>query len=825
MRSIFRSVPLYLIVCLLATSFADEIVHDSVQEGFNSHVENNHHEEVIEHKNHNLDNIPEHIPEQQESHNNHQEFTHVENTHHDTIVENKHHDTIVVENTHVENTHHDTVVENTHHDTVVENTHHDTVVENTHHDAVVENTHHDAVVKNTHHDAGNSVDSSHHAEEFHTVPFREENHQSNHVETTSTHHEIPSEPVHTNEEPHTTKVDEGSHTNKIEENVFTEPAEIIKRVDEHSDASSKPDRVVSDLKHELDLTKIALQEEKERREHEISYYSHQLDLAHEKVELEEEKRIQELADVKHQLAIEKDLVFELESKLERSQHNGGASGSLESLRRELTNCKDELLDKHHSTATIVRDLKHELNQKHKESSARILELESESGFCSAPPPDTKSKSSAAARKNRGESPAGTSVGSNVFGVFSIVGSSVTMAYNVLISPITTIVTGASSSVYQAVHPIAHGAGSHVGKQWNKIVVPPYRSHVEPHVSKVTGSIQGTYNTHMKRTVDTYIEPIHAFAWDRMKGATYTVFDFFRGDGFLERVAELPRNIFTVLSAPYMTVVSSVSNSYGMKLVFGKYSDGASMFIVTVTTVTLSYLFRRLLFWSLTAFVFVLLSPFTFAIFVVSRGLGISSGGKKALKPMNLHIDVFDHNAHHSSQENLNYHAPLSSVRPAMSSDQWGLEQPMNYYGADANHIPDSQHYSPPMNSTIRASMSVDRWNRDGSASNTHIAAESPRYSPMAHVAPTVRHSMSSEQWSRDDQSTMYPGHDAQRHQSMPPSAPMMNGDQWNRSEPIAPYYNNNSASQPVTSPTNFPNFAFKGQRRQSVHEDDYEDNA
>jgi hypothetical protein len=821
MRSIFRSVALYLIVCLLATSFADEFVHDSVQESINNHVENNHHEEVIEHRNHNLDNIPEHIPEQQENHHNHQEFTHVENTHRDTHVENMHHDTVV------ENTHHDTVVENTHHDTHVENMHHDTVVENTRHDTIVENTHHDTIVENTHHDSGTSVDSSHHTEESHTVPFREENHQSNHVESTSTHHEVPSEPAHTNEEIYTTKNDEGSHTTKIEGNVFTEPAEIMKHVDEHSGASSTTDREVSDLKHELDVTKIALQEEKERREHEISYYSHQLNLAHEKVELEEEKRIQELADVKHQLAIEKDLVFELESKLERSRHNGGGLGSvsLDSLRRELTNCKDELLEKQHSTATIVRDLKHELNQKHKESSARILELESESGFCSAPPPDTKSKASAATRKNRGESPAGTSVGSKVFGVFSIVGSSVTMAYNVLILPVTTVVTGASSSVYQAVHPIAHDAGSHVGKQWNKIVVPPYRSHVEPHVSKVTGSIQGTYNTHMKQTVDTYIEPIHAFAWDRMKGATYTVFDFFRGDGFLERVADLPRSIFFVLSAPYMTVVSSVSNSYGVKLVFGKYSDGASMSFVTVTAVTMSYLFRRLLFWSLTALVFVLLSPFTFAAFVVSRGLGISSGGKKAMKPMNLHIDVFDHNAHHSSQENLNYHAPLSSVRPAMSSDQWGLEQPMNYYGADANHIPDSQHYSPPMNSTIRASMSVDRWNRDGSASNTHIAAESPRYSPMAHVAPTVRHSMSSEQWSRDDQSTMYPGHDAQRHQSMPPSAPMMNGDHWNRSEPIAPYYNNNSAAQPVTSPTNFPNFAFKGQRRQSVHEDDYEDNA
>ena len=792
MRSVFRSVTLYLIVCLLATCFANEFAHDGVQESFNDRIEIHHHEEVIEHRNHNFDNIPEHIPERipehipehiPEQHDNlhiHQEFAHVENAHHGS---------------------------------------------------------------------GNFVDSSQHSEESHTVPLIEEIPQTNHVEFIPAHHETFSEPAHANEEFHAIKHNEEFHTSRVneefhavrhdeqfhatrvDENVFREPAEIVRNVDHHSDASSASNREIADLRHELDLTRIALQEEKERREHEISYYSHQLDLAHEKVELEEEKRIHELADVKHQLAIERDQVFELESKLERSLHNSEASVSsdsvfLESLKRDLTNCKDELLEKHHSTATIVRDLKHELIQKHKESSARILELESESGFCTAPPPDMKSKASAPKRENSGESSAGTSVGSKMFGALSIVGSSVTIAYNVLILPITTIVSGASSSVYHVVHPIAYGAGSHVGKQWNKIVVPPYRSHVEPHVTKVTGSIQGTYNTHMKQTVDTYIEPIHAFAWDRMKGTTYTVVDFFRGDGFLERVSELPRSIFSLLSAPYMTAVSYVSNSYAMKLVFGKYADGAAMFFVTVTTVTLSYLFRGLIYWSLTAFAFVLLSPFTFAIFVVSRILGISSGGKKALKPKNLHIDVFDH---HGSQENLNYHAPLSSVRPAMSTDQWSLEQPMNYYGADTNHIPDSQHYSPPMNSTIRSTMSTERWNRDETASsyNTHAAAESPRYSPMAHMAPTVRHSMSSEKWSRDDQSTMYPVHDAQRHQSMPPSAPMMNGDQWNRSEPPAPYYNNNSATQQVTSPTAFPNFAFKGQHRQSVsaHEDDYEDNA
>lgn len=784
MRSIFRSVAFYLILCLSATSFADELVHDNSQESFNNHVENHHHEEIIQHK----------IPEQQDNHHAHHEVTQAENVHQDVHMEN------------------------------------------------------------THHDSGNFADSLHHTEESHTVPLREEIHQSNDVEMISNHHETYSQPAHTNEqvhatrndeELHTTKVDDVFHvvkvdeeyqTTKIEENVFTKPAETTNNVDQHFDASSASDRGAADLKHELDSTKLALQEEKERREHIFSYYSHQLDLANEKVELEEEKRIQDVADMKRQLAIERDLVFELESKLERSLHNSGdavssGSVSLESLRRELTNCKDELLDKQHSTATIVRDLKHELTQNHKESNARILELESESGFCSAPQPDMKSKVSAATRKNSGDS-ADSSAGSTMFGVLSMFGSCVTVAYNVLILPVTTIVSGTSSAVYHAVHPIAHGAGSHVGQQWNKIVVPPYMSHVEPHVSKVTGSIQGTYNTHMKRTVDTYIEPIHAFAWDRVKGASYTAVNFFRGEGFLERVSELPHNVFSVLSAPYMKAVSYVADSYGMKLVFGKHSHGASMLFVTVTAVTLSYLFRRFIFWSLTALVFVLLSPFTLAIFVVSRGLGFSPGGKKAIKPKNLHIDVFDHNAHHSSQENLNYHAPLSSVRPAMSTDQWALEQPMNYYGADANHIPDSQHYSPPMNSTIRASMSVDRWNRDDPVNNysTHKAAESPRYSPMAHIASTVRHSMSNEQWSRDDQGTMYTGHDAQRHQSMPPSAPMMNGDQsqsqWNRNDPPAPYYNNSAILQ-ATSPTAFPNFAFKGQLRQSVsaHEDDYQDNA
>lgn len=566
-------------------------------------------------------------------------------------------------------------------------------------------------------------------------------------------------------------------------------------------------------------------------------------LHNQKIE-EHSEDLHELYELRHQLTYVREEYIKLERRLmsqttSNEETVAASTVALLHAKERLATCEKELSNTHAYTGQVVQDLKQEMNMKMKESVVRIKELEKESGFCSIVPPEKFSAANYEKADEKGQddrdhfadeahSPTNflSSFGSKIVAIFGGIFGSIN---SVVISPLSSNAAAISSSAYNVAHPLASGVSRHAGHHWNNVVMPPYRAHVEPHVSKVTGSMQVTYDSYLKDTVDAN----HAYFWGTFVGTALTaVYVFFVSENLLIRIIGLPLTILISLLGSFMAVVSYAQKIPGMQAIFGSYSRNAAIVMVSVTGLTTTILLHKYVVDLRKLFLYSVTSPYTFLKWLftrmpkgIKRMFGMS--GSKTLDSKKS--DIYGSSSNGYSDTDVNYgtlpstqygnsghwnndhtisHTPsadprysamsVPSIRSSMiSSDLRSRDDKPNnnYYGSSISHShshSDNKRYSPPTAPGIRSSMSVDQRNRDEQPNRyygsdmSNTGSENSRHS-ISLTSADLRPMMSSDQWSREGQSNKF--YDNNHAPGVPPR---MGTDYKGHNEPPKPYFKNDT---------------------------------
>lgn len=561
-------------------------------------------------------------------------------------------------------------------------------------------------------------------------------------------------------------------------------------------------------------------------------------LHHEKLE-EHTEDLHELYEMRHQLSHVKEEYFKLERKLvSQSTLNeetvAANTIALLQAKEKLATCEKELSNTHAYAGQVVQDIRHEMHMKMKESVVRISELEKDAGYCSIVPPAEFTaaqygKADTDHFADEAQAPTNflSSFGSKVVGIFGGIFGSI---HSVVISPLSSNAAAISNSAYNVAHPLASGVSKQAGDHWNNVVMPPYRAHVEPHVSKVTGSMQDSYDSYLKETVDAH----HAYFWGTFVGtALIGIYFFFVSENLLLRIIGLPLTILTSLLGSFMVVVSHTQKIPGMQTIFGAYSKNAAVVLVTALGATLTFLLHiyvvdvpKLLLYCVTAPYVYTRWLFTTMLRSVKKALGIT--GKLPLDSKKS--DIYGSSSNGYSDTNASY--------GSVPSSQYGT----NHWNSAPSEDP---RYSPMSIPPIRSSMiSSDLRSRDDKSNTyygssiSHSHSDKNRYSPP--TAPGIRSSMSVDLRNRDEQPNRYygseisnTGSENSRHSiSLTTSdiRPMMSRDsqpnkllaggvtpRMSHIEPAKPYFKNDTID--------ITDRRFSYRDNQSVTDDGYHDNA
>ena len=98
--------------------------------------------------------------------------------------------------------------------------------------------------------------------------------------------------------------------------------------------------------------------------------------------------------------------------------------------------------------------------------------------------------------------------------------------------------------FSTVHPPLQSAYvTHIESNWNNIVVPPYKTHVEPHVSGGLLGARTMYNKYLHEFVALYLEPIFDFVWSKLNRGAYNIYRFCDSEDILENISELFGSVF------------------------------------------------------------------------------------------------------------------------------------------------------------------------------------------------------------------------------------------------------------------------------------------
>jgi hypothetical protein len=160
--------------------------------------------------------------------------------------------------------------------------------------------------------------------------------------------------------------------------------------------------------------------------------------------------------------------------------------------------------------------------------------------------------------------------------------------------------------------------NYVSPIWNYFIILPYEIHLKPYTTFIGGGIQSFYVATLESFVDTYIEPSIFYLWNKINRVVYNVFRICDRDDIWERLTYSITIIFSATFDSLESIIVWGRTSSLARRIFGKYTDEMVMIIIYTMSAILLVLLRKLVLGILATFLFVLLSPILFIVFMYSK---------------------------------------------------------------------------------------------------------------------------------------------------------------------------------------------------------------
>jgi hypothetical protein len=154
--------------------------------------------------------------------------------------------------------------------------------------------------------------------------------------------------------------------------------------------------------------------------------------------------------------------------------------------------------------------------------------------------------------------------------------------------------------------------------WNYFIILPYDTYLKRHTTIIMDRIQSFYVNNLERFVNTYIEPIIFYLWNKINRVIYNIYRICDRDDIWERITYSMTMIFSTTFGSLQTIIVRVQTSFLARKIFGKYTDEVVIIVIYTISAILILLLRKLVLGILATILFVLLSPTLFIVFIYSK---------------------------------------------------------------------------------------------------------------------------------------------------------------------------------------------------------------
>jgi hypothetical protein len=154
--------------------------------------------------------------------------------------------------------------------------------------------------------------------------------------------------------------------------------------------------------------------------------------------------------------------------------------------------------------------------------------------------------------------------------------------------------------------------------WNCLVILPYEVYLKRHTTVIGDGIQLFYMNNLESFINTYVEPIIFYLWNKINRVVYNVYRICDRDDIWERSTYSMTIIFSAVFDSLQTIIVWLQTSSLVHKFFGKYTDEVVIFVIYTISAILILQLRKLVLGILATILFVLLSPILLIVFTYSK---------------------------------------------------------------------------------------------------------------------------------------------------------------------------------------------------------------